>query len=120
MLRGTAADAVHTANISVCIALLWLRNMQVRAVPARSGPPSVRAQVGASSFMWRQQHVVGHHAYTNLAGSDPDICSAADPDLRCIAPAQAPQPHHVRRQCRPRTEHHDILTHSGRATSQVA
>ena len=46
--------------------------------------------------MWRQQHVVGHHAYTNLAGGDPDICSAADPDLRCITPAQAPQPHHVR------------------------
>ena len=29
--------------------------------------------VGASSFMWRQQHVVGHHAYTNVIEVDPDI-----------------------------------------------
>lgn len=29
--------------------------------------------VGASSFMWKQQHVVGHHAYTNLHDYDPDI-----------------------------------------------
>ena len=25
------------------------------------------------SFMWRQQHVVGHHCYTNMNGYDPDI-----------------------------------------------
>lgn len=53
-------------------------------------------QVGASSFMWRQQHVVGHHAYTNLHNGDPDICTAADPDLRCVTPMQTLQPHHVR------------------------
>ncbi|KAH7314745.1 hypothetical protein KP509_21G018700 [Ceratopteris richardii] len=29
--------------------------------------------VGVSSFMWRQQHVVGHHAFTNVNGYDPDI-----------------------------------------------
>jgi acyl-lipid (8-3)-desaturase len=29
--------------------------------------------VGASSFVWKQQHVVGHHAYTNVDGEDPDI-----------------------------------------------
>lgn len=87
---------------------------------ARSDFSSVHAQVGASSFMWRQQHVVGHHAYTNLAGGDPDICSAADPDLRCITPAQAPQPHHVRMQRRPRTEHHELLLHTGHAASEVS
>eukprot|EP00884_Botryococcus_braunii_P009658 jgi/Botrbrau1/18694/Bobra.0386s0021.1 len=30
--------------------------------------------VGASSFMWRQTHVVGHHLTTNLEKVDPDIC----------------------------------------------
>eukprot|EP00250_Pteridium_aquilinum_P005328 c15439_g1_i1 orf=576-2006(-) len=29
--------------------------------------------VGVSSFMWRQQHVVGHHSFTNVNGYDPDI-----------------------------------------------
>lgn len=25
------------------------------------------------SFMWRQQHVVGHHSFTNVDNYDPDI-----------------------------------------------
>jgi fatty acid desaturase len=29
--------------------------------------------IGLSSFMWRQEHVVGHHAYTNVAQHDPDL-----------------------------------------------
>ncbi len=46
--------------------------------------------------MWRQQHVVGHHAYTNLHGADPDLCTAADPDLRRVTPLQPRRPQHVR------------------------
>ncbi|QDZ24403.1 fatty acid desaturase [Chloropicon primus] len=37
--------------------------------------------VGASSFMWKQQHVVGHHAYTNVVNEDPDI-RVGDKDMR--------------------------------------
>ena len=43
--------------------------------------------VGASSFMWRKQHVVGHHAYTNVVEVDPDI-RVNDPDVRCVAQQQ--------------------------------
>ena len=42
---------------------------------------------GASSFMWRQQHVVGHHAYTNIEGLDPDI-RVSEKDVRRVTPAQ--------------------------------
>jgi fatty acid desaturase len=43
--------------------------------------------VGASSFMWRQQHVVGHHAFTNLDEMDPDI-RVKDPDVRRVTQHQ--------------------------------
>jgi len=43
--------------------------------------------VGASSFMWKQQHVVGHHAYTNLDGMDPDI-RVTDKDVRRVTQHQ--------------------------------
>ena len=48
--------------------------------------------VGASSFMWKQQHVVGHHAYTNTV-LDPDIRVSAR-DVRRVAPGQPWWPHH--------------------------
>ncbi len=51
--------------------------------------------VGASSFMWRQQHVVGHHAFTNVEDVDPDI-RVSDPDVRRVTPKQPWQPYHVR------------------------
>ena len=50
--------------------------------------------VGWSSFMWSQQHVVGHHCYTNVGGVDPDI-RVADPDVRRITPEQSPRPYYV-------------------------
>ncbi len=43
--------------------------------------------VGASSFMWRQQHNVGHHAHTNVSSLDPDIRVSAADARRC-APGQ--------------------------------
>jgi len=49
--------------------------------------------VGASSFMWRQQHVVGHHCFTNVNDRDPDIrCN--DPDVRVTAPSQRVHDYH--------------------------
>lgn len=49
--------------------------------------------VGASSFMWRQQHVVGHHSYTNINGCDPDI-RVKDPDLRRVSVQQPRRNYH--------------------------
>ncbi|GMH39558.1 hypothetical protein BSKO_07456 [Bryopsis sp. KO-2023] len=43
--------------------------------------------VGASSFLWKQQHVVGHHVYTNVDGLDPDI-RVKDPDVRRVTDRQ--------------------------------
>ena len=49
---------------------------------------------GASSFMWRQQHVVGHHAFTNVADRDPDIRVSAK-DVRRVAAMQPWHPWHA-------------------------
>ncbi|KAH7301141.1 hypothetical protein KP509_23G014300 [Ceratopteris richardii] len=49
--------------------------------------------VGASSFMWRQQHVVGHHSFTNVDGYDPDI-RVSDPDLRRVTKNQPRRKYH--------------------------
>lgn len=43
--------------------------------------------VGASSFMWRQQHMVGHHVHTNVHGLDPDI-RVSDADVRRVTQYQ--------------------------------
>ena len=43
--------------------------------------------VGASSFMWRQQHMGGHHVHTNVDGLDPDI-RVSDADVRRVTPYQ--------------------------------
>ncbi|CAD7699395.1 unnamed protein product [Ostreobium quekettii] len=50
--------------------------------------------VGASSFMWKQQHVVGHHAYTNVDGVDPDI-RVKDPDVRRVTHNQPWQQYQI-------------------------
>ena len=50
--------------------------------------------VGASSFMWKQQHVVGHHTYTNVDGLDPDI-RVKDPDVRRVSQHQPWQSYQV-------------------------
>eukprot|EP00873_Tetraselmis_striata_P024749 jgi/Tetstr1/445013/TSEL_032821.t1 len=42
---------------------------------------------GASSFMWKQQHVVGHHAFTNLHDNDPDI-RVSEKDVRRVTSFQ--------------------------------
>ena len=50
--------------------------------------------IGASSFMWKQQHVVGHHTYTNVDGLDPDI-RVKDPDVRRVSQHQPWQSYQV-------------------------
>jgi Fatty acid desaturase len=51
--------------------------------------------VGASSFMWRQQHVAGHHVWTNVHDKDPDI-RVSDADVRRVTPFQPVHPYQVR------------------------
>lgn len=51
--------------------------------------------VGASSFMWRQQHVAGHHVWTNVHDKDPDI-RVSDADVRRVTPFQPAHPYQVR------------------------
>eukprot|EP01024_Parvocaulis_polyphysoides_P039727 TRINITY_DN35947_c0_g1_i2.p1 TRINITY_DN35947_c0_g1~~TRINITY_DN35947_c0_g1_i2.p1 ORF type:complete len:473 (-),score=40.98 TRINITY_DN35947_c0_g1_i2:268-1686(-) len=47
--------------------------------------------IGASSFMWRQQHVVGHHQHTNVHERDPDV---NHPLMRRATPQQPQMKHH--------------------------
>lgn len=45
--------------------------------------------------MWKQQHVVGHHAFTNVVSEDPDIRVKPDgSDVRRVASTQPLAGHH--------------------------
>lgn len=44
--------------------------------------------IGSSMVAWQNQHVVGHHVYTNVYQVDPDLPMAATGDIRLIAPQQ--------------------------------
>lgn len=43
---------------------------------------------GASIRSWHNQHVIGHHIYTNILGADPDLPVAEIGDIRRIVPRQ--------------------------------
>jgi len=43
---------------------------------------------GSSMVSWRNQHVIGHHVYTNVMGADPDLPVATEGDVRRIVPEQ--------------------------------
>ena len=46
--------------------------------------------IGYSSLTWRYQHTYGHHMFTNIDGSDPDIHTVKKgPDVRRIKPLQS-------------------------------
>jgi len=47
---------------------------------------------GASIMSWFHQHILGHHIYTNIMDSDPDLPSLKDGDLRFIVKRQTWQP----------------------------
>ena len=52
---------------------------------------------GASMFCWIHQHVMGHHPFTNIDGSDPDIMTAqaTSADIRRIKWSQIWLPRYV-------------------------
>mmetsp|Transcript_34600 Transcript_34600/g.84744 ORF Transcript_34600/g.84744 Transcript_34600/m.84744 type:complete len:543 (+) Transcript_34600:561-2189(+) len=43
---------------------------------------------GSSMLAWRNQHVIGHHVYTNVFGSDPDLPAVKEGDPRRLVPEQ--------------------------------
>lgn len=43
---------------------------------------------GADMTSWHNQHVIGHHVYTNVVGADPDLPVEMEGDLRRVAPQQ--------------------------------
>lgn len=43
---------------------------------------------GSSMLSWRNQHVIGHHVYTNVMGADPDLPSSTVGDPRRLVPEQ--------------------------------
>eukprot|EP00186_Timspurckia_oligopyrenoides_P001041 CAMPEP_0182441618 /NCGR_PEP_ID=MMETSP1172-20130603/595_1 /TAXON_ID=708627 /ORGANISM="Timspurckia oligopyrenoides, Strain CCMP3278" /LENGTH=567 /DNA_ID=CAMNT_0024636017 /DNA_START=27 /DNA_END=1730 /DNA_ORIENTATION=+ len=43
---------------------------------------------GSSMVSWRNQHVIGHHVYTNVMGADPDLPVSKEGDVRRIVPEQ--------------------------------
>jgi len=43
---------------------------------------------GASIMSWFHQHILGHHVYTNIMGSDPDLPFLIDGDLRFLVKRQ--------------------------------
>ena len=54
---------------------------------------------GSSSFIWKQQHVFGHHVFTNIDGVDPDI-RVKDPDIRRVTQTQPWHRYQARGHCR--------------------
>ncbi|KAJ0405285.1 hypothetical protein ATCC90586_007324 [Pythium insidiosum] len=47
---------------------------------------------GGSMVSWLNQHIVGHHIYTNVAGADPDLPVNFDSDVRRIVERQVLRP----------------------------
>lgn len=43
---------------------------------------------GSSMLSWRNQHVIGHHVYTNVMGADPDLPVLVDGDPRRLLSEQ--------------------------------
>jgi fatty acid desaturase len=51
--------------------------------------------LGGSIHAWHWQHVIGHHIWTNKAGTDPDIPHTESGDIRRIFAFQKAQTHHI-------------------------
>lgn len=56
--------------------------------------------LGCSMYTWMNQHVLGHHPYTNIDGVDPDIHTSKEADLRRIKWTQKWLPRYVNQHIR--------------------
>jgi len=86
--HSTTLNAIMGATLDVAGA------SRRAAAPRPAAPPPSCHRSLHNSFMWRQQHVVGHHAFTNVEGLDPDIRVSAK-DVRRVTGAQPWHPWHA-------------------------
>ena len=86
---------VAMAEVSICIVHDTNHGSGVGCGVLRYALSATLDVLGASSFMWRQQHLVGHHAFTNVPDADPDI-RVNDPDVRRVIATQPRHTYHVR------------------------
>lgn len=101
-LPGGAITQYAAAVIfGVCQALPLLHVMHDASHAAVSSSPTLWTIIGrgamdwfagASMTSWLNQHVVGHHIYTNVAGADPDLPVNFDSDVRRIVERQVLKP----------------------------
>ncbi|TMW57330.1 hypothetical protein Poli38472_003255 [Pythium oligandrum] len=92
-----AAKYVWGVIFGVCQALPLLHVMHDSSHAAYSNSPTMWTIVGrgamdyfagANMVSWLNQHVVGHHIYTNVAGADPDLPVNFKSDVRRIVERQ--------------------------------
>ncbi|CAN8070463.1 unnamed protein product, partial [Agarophyton chilense] len=69
-LTGWMHDASHSA-VGRCERWWWT-----------VGRLSLDYVAGSSMLSWRNQHVIGHHIYTNVFGADPDLPTSLHSDAR--------------------------------------
>ncbi|CAK0758443.1 hypothetical protein CVIRNUC_002620 [Coccomyxa viridis] len=98
-LQSFAASALCAVALGLCMGEAGVSIMHdvnhgagLRSRSARYVLGTAMDLIGVSSFLWRQQHVVGHHTHTNLE-TDPDI-RASDQDVRRVAPHHKRQWYH--------------------------
>lgn len=92
---------VWGAIFGVCQALPLLHVMHDSSHASVSNSPTIWYAIGrgcmdwfagGSMVSWLNQHVVGHHIYTNVAGADPDLPVNFKSDVRRIVERQVLQP----------------------------
>jgi len=76
MLVHQMHDASHSA---IGFGPLWWRII---------GRGTMEYIAGASMTAWHHQHVLGHHVYTNIMGSDPDLPFLESGDMRYLIKRQ--------------------------------
>lgn len=94
---GALAQYAAAVVFGACQALPLLHVMHDSSHAACSSSPTLWSLIGrgamdwfagASMTSWLNQHVVGHHIYTNVAGADPDLPVNFDSDVRRIVTRQ--------------------------------
>jgi cytochrome b involved in lipid metabolism len=103
LIPGTSVFAMYAwaALFGVCQALPLLHVMHDSSHAAWSSSPTGWFLVGRGVFdwfaggcmeSWLNQHIVGHHIYTNVIGADPDLPVNFKSDVRRIVERQLLRP----------------------------
>ncbi|KAH9089809.1 hypothetical protein LEN26_018982 [Aphanomyces euteiches] len=92
-----AVQAIAAVVFGFCQALPLLHVMHDSSHAAFTKQPFIREFAGrlfmdwfagASMVSWLNQHVVGHHIYTNVTGADPDLPVNLEGDIRRLVTRQ--------------------------------